>query len=277
MSITLMSEVWACDLPPTEKLVLMALADRANDDGVQCYPGIREICRKTGASERTVQGCIKRLVEAGHLTRNERPGKSVNYVVHPRKSCAPQKLRPAKTAPPQKATETPAESAPNTSGTISSEAIASGGGAPPADAEPDLKSKVFGTGVRLLTAAGTPDHQARAIVGKWRRDFGDPAVFEALAVAEREAATAPIPFITATLERRHDTRASSHQTRQHGHGPDRPGSGQGRISPRLAAGLAIRDKYARMAKEAGGDRGDAERGSDPGEGEPGRPPGAVSS
>ena len=157
-----------------------------------------------------------------------------------------------------------------------SEANASGGGAPPADAEPNLKSQVFGTGLRLLTAAGTPDRQARAMLGKWRGQFGDPAVFEALATAEREAASDPIPFITATLERRHDTRASSHQTRQHGPGPDRPSTGQGRISPRLAAGLAIRDKYARMAEEAGGDRGDAERGSDPGEGEPGRPPGAIS-
>lgn len=31
MSITLMSEVWPLDLPPTDKSVLLALADSAND------------------------------------------------------------------------------------------------------------------------------------------------------------------------------------------------------------------------------------------------------
>jgi hypothetical protein len=135
-----------------------------------------------------------------------------------------------------------------------SEATASGGEAPPADAEPSLKAKVFGTGVRLLKAAGTPDRQARAMLGKWRAGFGDPAVFEALAAAELEAASDPIAFITATLETRHDNRASAHQARQSGAGADPARIAPGEISPRLAAGLAIREKYARMGSGGGGDR-----------------------
>ncbi|MCU0891154.1 MAG: helix-turn-helix domain-containing protein [Sandarakinorhabdus sp.] len=258
MSIALMTAVWSCDLPPTEKLVLMALADRANDDGQQCYPSIRELCRKSGASERTVQGCIKRLVEAGHLTRDERPGRGVNYIVHPRTSCAP-----AKAAPPQKTPKTPAESAPNTSGTTITEAKASGGEAPPVDDKPNLKTMVWDRGRQLLTAAGIPDAKARSMVGKWLKLFGDGAVFEALATAEREAAIDPIPFITATLERRHDNRASSHQAGQHGRRTDRPGTGPGEINPHLAAGLARLTRASPLGQPGGRDQRDPDEGSDP--------------
>jgi hypothetical protein len=34
MSVRLMAAVWRLDLPATDKLVLLALADAANDEGV---------------------------------------------------------------------------------------------------------------------------------------------------------------------------------------------------------------------------------------------------
>jgi hypothetical protein len=51
--------------------------------------------RKCSKSERTIQGCIKRLVDEGHLTRREVVGKGCNYTVHPNRS----RITPAENAP----------------------------------------------------------------------------------------------------------------------------------------------------------------------------------
>jgi hypothetical protein len=120
MSIRVMTAVWALDLPAGEKLLLLALADCANDEGF-CWPGMRSLKAKTGKCERSLQAAIKSLCAAGHLTRVEVPGKGCNYTVHPRNNCTP-----AETAPPQKLTETPAKTAGKPSRTtIGSEAKAS--------------------------------------------------------------------------------------------------------------------------------------------------------
>lgn len=108
MSIKLMTYAWETDLAANDKLVLLALADWANDEGL-CWPSVAKLCSKTRASERTVQCIIKRLVEAGHVTRQERTGRGCRYIVHPRKSCTP-----ADSAPPQLSPPTPAKVAPNT-------------------------------------------------------------------------------------------------------------------------------------------------------------------
>ena len=112
MSIKLMSAVWKINLPASEKLVLLALADCANDEG-GCWPSMKTLVEKCSKGERTVQAAIKALVEAGHLSRDERLGKGCYYTVHPRNNCAP-----AENAPPQKMRQTPAKSADKPSGTI---------------------------------------------------------------------------------------------------------------------------------------------------------------
>lgn len=76
MSVRIMTAAWAVNLPAGEKLVLLALADCANDEGA-CWPGIKSLCNKTGKSERSLQGAIKALCEEGHLSRLERDRKSV--------------------------------------------------------------------------------------------------------------------------------------------------------------------------------------------------------
>ena len=80
-----MSMVWEMDLSTFEKLVMLALADCANDDG-ECWPSIATICRKTGAGERTVQRSIKALVEAKFLKRIMVTGKGNRYWLDPRHS-----------------------------------------------------------------------------------------------------------------------------------------------------------------------------------------------
>jgi hypothetical protein len=82
VSIRIMSLVWTTALPDSEKLVLLALADCANDDGV-CWPSMRALVAKCSKTDRTIQAAIKSLANAGHLTRVERPGKGVLYTIHP--------------------------------------------------------------------------------------------------------------------------------------------------------------------------------------------------
>jgi len=87
MSIMLMSAVWRMDLPPTEKMVLLALADAANDDGVTWMAiksktaGKMDFMKKTSLSERAIQNCLKRLAESGMIERTFREGKGVLYTV----------------------------------------------------------------------------------------------------------------------------------------------------------------------------------------------------
>ena len=54
-------------LGPTDRLVLLSLADHAGEDGT-CYPSIARLCQRTGLGERAVQQALKRLREAGKLT-----------------------------------------------------------------------------------------------------------------------------------------------------------------------------------------------------------------
>lgn len=63
MSIRLMTQVWELDLPRNEKLVLLALADHANDDGY-CYPSVRRIAWKSGYDRRSIQRILRRLEDA---------------------------------------------------------------------------------------------------------------------------------------------------------------------------------------------------------------------
>lgn len=68
MSIDLMSVAWTLDLPPAQKVVLVAMADHASNDGTRCYPSVERIAAKTGLSERTVQSAIMELRRAGILS-----------------------------------------------------------------------------------------------------------------------------------------------------------------------------------------------------------------
>lgn len=129
-----MSAAWDADLPPMEKLVLLALADCANDQG-GCWPAVSTIVRKSGQGERTVRRCIQSLIEKGHLTQQQRTGTSPIYTVHP---C--QSGTPANPAPLPERQDTPARAAPKSSGTVNPKANAFGRGkrvAVPANWQPE--------------------------------------------------------------------------------------------------------------------------------------------
>jgi hypothetical protein len=89
-----MTAAWTVSLPASDKLVLLALADCANDEG-RCWPGLATLCEKTGKCRRSLQESLRALDAAGHITREENPGKGMNYTVHPVAKSAPV----ARTAP----------------------------------------------------------------------------------------------------------------------------------------------------------------------------------
>lgn len=112
MSIRVMSRVWEMDLPAKDKLVLLALADCANDEGL-AWPSIATLARKCGCDQRTVQRNLRDLEKRGLFTREEVNGKGCRYIFDPRHIVTPGKMSPA-----TKTTETPGKSPPKPSRTV---------------------------------------------------------------------------------------------------------------------------------------------------------------
>jgi hypothetical protein len=55
-------------LRPVEKLVLLAIADNADDNGANAWPSVATLSRKACVDSRTVQRTVKKLVHDGWLT-----------------------------------------------------------------------------------------------------------------------------------------------------------------------------------------------------------------
>ena len=94
MSIRVMTEVWHNGPPgATDCLLMLALADYANDDG-ECWPSIEGLARKARLSERGVQTALRRLESAGWIEIEPGGG---------RKRCNLYRLKtPQEMHPPQK-------------------------------------------------------------------------------------------------------------------------------------------------------------------------------
>ena len=75
-----MNWAWRQALTPTLKLILMALADAADDQGV-CWPSVSTLAKKCTVSTRTVQRSLRVLIHSGLLiaeTRQRRDGSSTS-------------------------------------------------------------------------------------------------------------------------------------------------------------------------------------------------------
>lgn len=76
---------------PSTRLVALALADRVNGDSLECWPSLRDVCRRTGLSERSVQRHLRILEDEGIITnlgqrisKSGTPGSNVwrwNYLI----------------------------------------------------------------------------------------------------------------------------------------------------------------------------------------------------
>lgn len=82
MSNFILTPAWKTTLPAISKIVLISLADQANDDGV-CWPSIESLVKRTGLSESTVFRHLKVLEDDAHIHREPRLGQSTIYHVHP--------------------------------------------------------------------------------------------------------------------------------------------------------------------------------------------------
>ena len=71
MSIRAMVWAWDQECTATEKLVLLALADHSDDNGV-CWPGMEGVAQKTGLTRRTVVTTIRSMEGKGLLTVESR-------------------------------------------------------------------------------------------------------------------------------------------------------------------------------------------------------------
>jgi len=110
MSIKIMSMIWD-DGPAkqSERFVLLALADYANDQG-ECWPSIAGIARKTCLTERGVQKILRRLSDDGWLLIEVGTGRK-NCNIYTVKT--PNDVHPEQSSPPNLSAETPNLSAEN--------------------------------------------------------------------------------------------------------------------------------------------------------------------
>jgi DNA-binding transcriptional MocR family regulator len=81
----LLNVAWdAACVEPSDKLVLVYLADRANVNS-KAWPHLPTIARQTGLHRRTIMRALERLEAHGHMTVERKAGCSNRYTVHPTK------------------------------------------------------------------------------------------------------------------------------------------------------------------------------------------------
>lgn len=81
LSIKVMSRVWELDLLSSDKFILLAFADHADDSGF-CYPSLHRIAWKCGVSKDTIRRCLARMAFKGIievLSRGDGRGHTTRY------------------------------------------------------------------------------------------------------------------------------------------------------------------------------------------------------
>jgi hypothetical protein len=66
-----MTWAWEQELPGPQKLLLLALADHAGEDG-KCYPGQMRLAEKCGVTDRSIRATIGKLEDTGLVARERR-------------------------------------------------------------------------------------------------------------------------------------------------------------------------------------------------------------
>jgi hypothetical protein len=99
MSNSVLTWVWN-NSPTTgsERLILLAIADQANDDG-EAFPSQGSIAKRARLHPDTVEDGLRRMISRGELEREQRPGRSNVYRVVMRDEHAPPVPTPRSTTP----------------------------------------------------------------------------------------------------------------------------------------------------------------------------------
>jgi hypothetical protein len=69
MSIHAYAWAWAQQLDPSEKLLLLAIADHLNSETNRAFPSVRRLMKFTGLSERHVRRCLGSLESADYIEK----------------------------------------------------------------------------------------------------------------------------------------------------------------------------------------------------------------
>ena len=73
MSVKVLALVFEAPLPPNEKIVMLALADYADDSGGNVRPSVDRLVVKTTMSRSTVRRMLDRLERGGYLVVEQKP------------------------------------------------------------------------------------------------------------------------------------------------------------------------------------------------------------
>lgn len=83
MSTIIMTQCWPLVMSPSAKMVLISLADNANDDGY-CWPSLERIAQRACLGRSTVIRAIKWLEARGILIANRDNGRKTTYIIRPK-------------------------------------------------------------------------------------------------------------------------------------------------------------------------------------------------
>lgn len=107
MSNRLINAAFKAVMAPSQKFVLVALCDYANEVG-ECFPSVSMMMERCCMSDRSIQRAIVQLVGDGYLTRDFRRGRSTVYTVtdpqswpvEPPTQCHPDTVSPRHSVTP---------------------------------------------------------------------------------------------------------------------------------------------------------------------------------
>lgn len=81
MSVRALGAVWRVECEPVQKLLLLALADHANDETFDCWPSLTHLSQKTGLGRSTIARALNALEASGLIVREQREKQSTRYVL----------------------------------------------------------------------------------------------------------------------------------------------------------------------------------------------------
>ena len=78
MSVKVMSWVWEQDLPTTKKMLLLAIADHADDEGNNAWPSKARLAKKVGVETNRIRTLLRELEIDGWLKTHKQRGGTLN-------------------------------------------------------------------------------------------------------------------------------------------------------------------------------------------------------
>ena len=168
MSISRVHKVLDIELPTSEKIILILLADNANDESGECWPSQGYLAKRSGMSRQNVNLVINKLQEKGHIKiehryREDGGQRSNVYTVIP-------------------------------------SLIIRQGGVKSADTESVSKESIQMNSPHIWDVwTDIAGHKAKPILGKAIKDFGEFEVAKAIGVVLLKKPADPVPYFRAVL------------------------------------------------------------------------------